>query len=194
MSFDHGLLVVPVKGFTVSYLGNSVTLRSPEKGFKRIYDTQMVIHRTKGGQLRTFRDPDWYMTLKQELTFKALSKTQIDTLRTIYEDAAGKTVGIVDCENRGWTAFLSEPVVVTMQTAQGCSYEVTFTFLAVFSQPPFNPSGGYTLGGGAGAPPNNSVPVIGRGNGDFTSPTSKRILSPTGAFLKGPTGNQLVHS
>lgn len=198
MSFDHGVLVVPVSGFDINYPVGTTTfeakLRSPERGFKRIYDTQLLVHRTTGQQLRTFRDPDWYMTLAQEVSFRALSKEQIDDLRALYEAAAGDVVQIRDCENRVWNAFLSEPVVTTSQYGKGCQYEVTFKFLAVFSQAPFSLDGGYAIGGGVGAPPNNTTPVLGLGEGDFVSPSSKRILAPTGHFLVTAGGDQIVYA
>lgn len=196
MSFDHGVLVTPTKGFDLNYPVNTTTyeakLRSPLPGNIRRYDTQLEVHRLTAGKLRTFKDPDWFMSLVQEVSFEALSKEQTDDLFALYEAAAGDIVQIRDHENRVWQAFLDKPKIIRSQVGRGCQFITSFSFLAIFSQTVYNDGGGYSIGGGDGAPPNNSTPVIGLGEGDFTGSTN-RILSPTGHFLIFG-GDQLVHA
>lgn len=113
-------------------------MRNPEFGnkFKLVRNTK--VHRTFGGNLHTFQAgaPMWEGF---SVSFKALSLTEMTTLRDWIIQNVAQIVTLTDFEGRIWTGIIVSDDINILNgknllhpalphTPLGCNYEISFDF------------------------------------------------------------------
>lgn len=106
-------------------------LRSPEFGNQFRVDTNLVVHRTAGGQLRSQSRPNMPKFESFVVSFIGLTKDQIDSFIQFATQTRGLEIGMTDFESRNWLGYITNDKIDVRVARDLCNYETSFTFEGV---------------------------------------------------------------
>jgi hypothetical protein len=113
--------------YPVAHPTEFLTLRSPEFGNKDRLQFNRISRETRGGTLRVFADTIWPKVETRALTFRGLSRLQVQDYLTFLENHLGLEVGFVDWEGFYWKGVILNPSESTVQDSRDI-YTVSFEF------------------------------------------------------------------
>lgn len=108
---------------------DSVELRNPDNGNIQRILGEGIVRRTRGGDLKTYRDSNWPQSQVNVYNFTTITKTKKDELMTFMETYAGLEIGIIDHNDVSWTGVIISSPNEFVTTKDECSYDVSFEFL-----------------------------------------------------------------
>jgi len=113
--------------YPVSHPTDFLTLRSPEFGNKDRLQMNRISRETRGGTLIVYADPMWPKLETLVLTFRGLSRTQVQDYLTFVNDHLGMEVGFVDWEGFYWKGVIMNPEEPTVQDGKEI-FTISFEF------------------------------------------------------------------
>jgi hypothetical protein len=113
------------------YTTSTLTLRNPEFGDEVSIEPLSILHRTRNGTLRPFRNSSWGKRREFNITVKAMTEVKKDEILAFYLFSLGQIVTYIDCENRSWTGVLVEPQTPVLDQLATCGYEASFRFRGI---------------------------------------------------------------
>jgi len=118
--------------FTLKYPpispSDTVVLRNPEIGDIQRVHGEGIVRRTRGGDLKIFRDNDWPQGQTNVYEFRALTAAQKDDLISFLQDYAGLEIGIEDHLGQDWTGVITSSPNEIVTVRDACSYDASFEF------------------------------------------------------------------
>lgn len=122
MSFT---LKYPAVGSTT----DSVVLRNPEIGDLQRINGEGIVRRTRGGDLKVYRDNNWPQGQVNVYEFTRLTSAQKSSLLSFLEDYAGLEIGIEDHHEQNWTGIIISNPTEIINVRGNCSIDASFEFL-----------------------------------------------------------------
>ena len=135
----------------------TMTLRNPNQGDEEEVKTHQIIRRTRGGETKGFRDPDWLKVHTFKYDISALSRETKDLLIEFLVATTGKRIKFVDHNSSEREGYVITPVVeiVTLRDnippdadmASDCAdgygfYDATFEIMQDPNNAAYNAGGG----------------------------------------------------
>jgi len=93
----------------LTYQTTSVQLRNPDFGNRDSFSYSRIMRRTRAGNLIVFRDQTWPASRTFSFTFSALKPDIAEQLLSFMEATIGKSIQVLDYENRLWDAIIMTP-------------------------------------------------------------------------------------
>lgn len=84
-------------------------VRRPDLGNIDELSFQRVNHRSRGGDIIIFRDPDWPKTEVQNLNFTFPTEADAEEFKNFVRETAGELLQYTDHENRVWSGVIQNP-------------------------------------------------------------------------------------
>jgi len=110
----------------------TVVLPNPKFGDVLRLNTHTLIRTTRGGELKAFRDSDWFENVTTVYSFVDVTTSIRDSFETFLIDYAAKEIAINDQLSRTWYGYIITDVFEIITTRDdGCSYDLSFEFLGV---------------------------------------------------------------
>lgn len=106
----------------------SVQLRNPELGDIQRVHGEGIVRRTRGGDLKQYRDSNWPQGQTNVYEFRTLTATKKDELLSFMRDYAGLEIGIEDHHGYSWAGVIVSSPNEIVTTKDNCSYDVGFEF------------------------------------------------------------------
>lgn len=131
----NGLPVAPTLteagGISFIYGLSTLNLRNPEFGDETLVNPTSVLHRTRNGTMRVYRNSLWGKRREFRITVRAMSEAKKDEVLDFLEASLGQQVTYIDPENRSWTGVLIEPQSPVEDSGPNCDYQTTIRFRGV---------------------------------------------------------------
>lgn len=118
-------------GISFTYGATTLNLRNPEFGDETLVNPTRVLHRTRNGDVRVYRNSIWGKRREFTITIRAMSESKKDEVLDFLELSLGQSVTYVDPENRSWTGVLIEPQSPVEDAGPTCDYRTTIRFRGV---------------------------------------------------------------
>jgi len=104
----------------------SLTLRNPQFG-DRLEINQGVIHReTRAGDAKPVHASGWLETVNRAYSFQALTRTEVDALRTFLQTSLSDEYRIVDHLGETWKVITATEDLEIITIRDTCSFDVEF--------------------------------------------------------------------
>lgn len=94
---------------TLSQGSLSVQLRNPDFGNGDSLEIRRISRKTRGGDLRVFRDPSWPKNRNFKVTFSFLKQDDLTRLLDFVQRTVGQIVTYTDHEGREWEGIILTP-------------------------------------------------------------------------------------
>lgn len=104
----------------------SISLRNPELGNTESLDIRRINRKTRGGDLRVYRDPQWPKCRTLQVKFQYLSQVDLDRLLDFFHRTTGEIVTYVDYEGRTWSGIITTPTDEVSQQGR-CNFAAQFS-------------------------------------------------------------------
>jgi len=116
---------------TLVYSSTTVILPNPSFGDIKRFTSQRIFRKTKGGNRKSFKDPDWPVVENFPYQIERLNETQRDDFLDFLIESLGKQVTITDHYGIPRTGYIVTPSteIITVRE-DGCSFDASFEFMA----------------------------------------------------------------
>lgn len=118
----------PYDGITVYLEGSTlVTIeRGPELGDAQLQSFAAKTRKTRGQDLKIVKDTNWPEFERLSLTFRGLSQSKTEEIRTFMKANLGHHINYIDHHGRIWPCIVLTPFNNTAIEGRGDSYNLSF--------------------------------------------------------------------
>lgn len=122
-SMQSMVLSWPVVSPTLTF-----TLPKPLFGNVEEVSPTRVQRETRGGQMKTYRDPSWMTRIVNRYKFDGLSSSEVSSFVNFINQTLGLEVLLTDYEGRTWTGFIVNTSAESLQYIRVCGDTTEFDF------------------------------------------------------------------
>ncbi len=106
---------------TFTYLDTVLTLKRPQIGDTNKIEYAMINRRTRGGDLKIFRDNQWPKTETFTYKFDSINSSKAKEFLFFVEDSFGQDIVLEDYESFRWRGFIKNAeALITQLYREGC--------------------------------------------------------------------------
>lgn len=108
---------------------DTVDLRNPEYGDTEVYDDKVLVRRTRGDEVKTFRSDDWTTDRRFQYTITTITESVKDSFESFIQNHAGERISLTDHDDNQYDGYILNNIFDIITIRDDCSYDISFEFL-----------------------------------------------------------------